>query len=112
MLQSQTPTDGSELDSDVPDKQQPDFSHQQTLVCFLSCLVRYHRTHMRNYLMPLEFEAVGSVLVSGLLDGSGCILKETLHIRQLGTEAGQDLPNRWQTAVCVHQLLFQLTDTA
>lgn len=62
--------------------------------------------------MPLEFEAVGSVLVSGLLDGSGCILKESLRIRQLGIEAGQDLPNRWQTAVCVHQLLFQLADMA
>lgn len=62
--------------------------------------------------MPLEFQAVGSVLLSVLLDGSACILKEALCIRQLGTEAGQDLPNRWQAAVCVHQLLFQLTDTA
>lgn len=111
MLQSQTPTDGSELDSDMSDKQQPDFFPQQTLVRFLRSLLRYHRTHIRNHLMPLEFEAVGSVLVSGLLDGIDCILKETLCIRQLGAEAGQDLPNRWQTAVCVHQLLFQLTDT-
>lgn len=61
--------------------------------------------------MPLEFEAVGCVLVSGLLDGSGCILKETLCIRQLSVKAGQDLLNRWQTAVCVHQLLFQLANT-
>lgn len=49
---------------------------------------------MRTHLMPLEFEDVGSVLVIGQLDGSGCILKETLHIRQLGIEAGQGLPDR------------------
>lgn len=61
--------------------------------------------------MSLEFETVGSGLVRGLLDGGGCILKETLGIRQLGAEAGQDLLNRWETAVCDHQLLFQLTDT-
>lgn len=65
---------------------------------------------MTNHLMPLECEAVGSVLVSSLLEGGGCILKETLCIRQLGIEVGQDLPNRWETAVGDHQLLFQLTD--
>lgn len=64
-----------------------------------------------RYLMPLEFEAVGSILVSHLLDGGGCILKESLCIRQLSVEVGKDLLNRWETAVGDHQLFFQLTDT-
>lgn len=80
--------------TDMLDTHEPDFPRE---------LVRY--------LMPLEFEAVGSVLVSRLLDGGSCILKECLCSRQLSVEVGQDLPNRWKTAVGDHQLFFQLTDT-
>lgn len=66
---------------------------------------------MGNHLIPLEFESVGSVLVDGLLDSGSCFLEEALSVRQLGGEAGQDFPDRWEAAGCNHQLLLQLTDT-
>lgn len=64
-----------------------------------------------NHLIPVEFEAVGSVLVDRLLDSGGCFLEEALRLGQLGGGAGQDLPDRWEAHVCDHQLLLQLTDT-
>lgn len=65
---------------------------------------------MGNHLIPLEFEDAGSVPVLRLLDSAGCFVEEALSVRQLGGEAGQDLPNRREAAICVHQLLLQLTD--
>lgn len=64
-----------------------------------------------NHLISLEFEDTGSVLVRGLLDGAGCFMEEGLSVRQLGGEAGQNLPDRWETVICDHQLLLQLADT-
>lgn len=62
-----------------------------------------------SYLIPLQFEAVGSVLLVCLLDVSSCFLEEALGVGQLGGKAGQDLPDGWEAAVCAHQLLLQLT---
>lgn len=67
---------------------------------------------MGNYLVPLEFEVVGSVLIDCLLDDSACLLEEALSLRHLGGEVGQHLPDRWEAAVCDHQLLIQLMDTS
>lgn len=63
-----------------------------------------------NHLIPLEFEDIGSVSVLRLPDVAGRFLEGALSVRQLGGEAGQDLPDGWEAAVCDHQLLLQLTD--
>lgn len=67
---------------------------------------------MGNHLTPLEFEDAGSVPVFCLLDGAGCFLEKALGVGQLGGEAGQSLPDRWEAAVCDHQLLLQLANTS
>lgn len=66
---------------------------------------------MGNHLIPLELEDAGFVPVLRLLDGAGRFLEKAPSVRQLGGEAGQDLPDRWEAAVRAHQLLLQLTDT-